>query len=214
MIRIFTLTAFTFITLAGSALAQTSYAPASPDAAPNIAVSSLSLTARLTAEAPEIEAGLVWRVFDEKPDGNGDHALIATAEGGSATFDLPGGRYLVHAGYGRAGATKMVTVDTNGGVGDLVLQAGGLQLAAEADGAAIPDRLLRFSVYDEGSEGEEGRQLIALNVPGDKIVRLNEGIYHVVSSYGQINATVRADLQVRPVRSRLQPCNIVARSFP
>ncbi len=109
-------------------------------------------SARLTEDAPEIETGLVWRVFEERRRTNGEHALVATAEGGSATFDLPTGKYLVHAAYGRAGATKLVEVDENGGMGDLTLRAGGLQLAAEAEGTAIPARLLRFSVYDDSAE--------------------------------------------------------------
>ncbi len=198
MFRFIVLTLFLCFWLATNASAQTAYAPASPDVGPNIATAPLSLFARLTEEAPEIDTGLVWRVFNEKPGENGEHALVATAEGGSATFDLPSGQYLVHVAYGRAGAAKLVVVDEAGGAGDLTLRAGGLQLSAEAEGIVIPDRLLRFSVYDGNPEEEGGRKLIALNVPGDRIVRLNEGTYHVVSSYGRINATVRADLQVRP----------------
>lgn len=198
MVRLFFILIAGCIWFAPAALAQTAYAPASPDAAPNLATAPMSLSARLMEDAPDIETGLIWRVFDEAPDDGGEHALVATAEGGSATFDLPTGKYLVHAGYGRAGATKLVAVDSNGGTGDLILRAGGLQLAAEAEGNAIPDDLLRFSVYDGNAEDDGGRTLIALNVPGDRIVRLNEGTYHVVSSYGLINATVRADLQVRP----------------
>ncbi len=198
MLRIIALTLFATFWWIFSAMAQNAYAPPSPDAAPNLSIAPLSLVARLTEESAEIDTGLVWRVFDERTDDAGEHPLVATAEGGSATFDLPSGRYLIHVAYGRAGATKLVDLVETGATGDLILRAGGLQLSAEAEGTAIPDRLLRFSVYADGPDAQDDRELIALNVPGDRIVRLNEGTYHVVSSYGRINATVRADLQVRP----------------
>jgi preprotein translocase subunit YajC len=55
---------------------------------------------------------------------------------------------------------------------------------------------LTFNIYDS-KENENGeRQLILPNVRPGRTVRLNAGTYHVVSNYGDVNATIRADIRV------------------
>lgn len=159
--------------------------------------SRLSLVAKLTSDGEAISRGLVWRVFGGTPDGDGKLPLIATAQGGSAAFDLPTGTYLVHATFGRAGATKKVALSAEPASEEFVLQAGGLELTATTKGDPISKKDLRFSVYELEQDEDGNRKLIALNVAADKVVRLNAGTYHVLSRYGTINATVRADLQVK-----------------
>jgi hypothetical protein len=123
--------------------------------------------------------------------------MIATASGGTTRFALLPGSYLVHAGFGRAGITKRISVGTDAREEVLVLDAGGLKLnAVLSGGVRIPSDKLRFSIY-AGEEPENGeRPLIIPDVKPDDVVRLNAGTYHVVSNYGSVNATIRADLLV------------------
>jgi len=183
------------IAFATSVFAQsTSFAPAAEGFGPS---ARLSLAAKLNTEGEPITRGMVWRVFGTVASEEGKLPLIATAQGGSAAFDLPTGEYLVHATFGRAGATKKVTLRGEAISEEFVLQAGGLQLTAKTEGDPLDPKHLRFSIYELEQDEEGRRKLIALNVAADKVVRLNAGTYHVLSRYGTINATVRADLQVK-----------------
>ena len=175
----------------------TQYAPSDPDASPNQAGHELVVEAKLTDKGDTIERGLVWRVFADKTDDDGKLPLVATAEGGTHSFTLPAGVYLVHAAFGRAGATKRVTIANSGASETMVLDAGGLKLNAVADGHKLQDRFLRFSIYGLASdEDADERELIARNVTANRVVRLSAGTYHVVSTYGSINTSVTADLEV------------------
>jgi hypothetical protein len=124
--------------------------------------------------------------------------MVASAHGGTAVFQLEPGSYLVHASYGRAGATKRITVVGKDAKREsLVLDAGGLKLdAVLSGGVRIPPKNLRFSIY-EGTAAPNGeRALIIPDVEPNSVVRLNAGTYHVVSDYGTVNAVIRADIQV------------------
>lgn len=176
---------------------KTEYAPASPDADPNRPGYEMVLDARLVPKGQTIERGMVWRIFQDRAGEDGKLPLIATAQGGTASFSLIAGTYLVHAAFGRAGASKRVVLDSNGATESFVLKAGGLELNAQTHDQAIPARDLRFSIYELEQNEEGERKLIALNVAASKVIQLNEGTYHVLSRYGTINATVRADLEVK-----------------
>lgn len=158
---------------------------------------SLFLEARLTEEGEVISSDLNWRIFEDRIGTDGKYKLVANSTGGSAQFNLPPGSYLVHAAYGRAGATKRIVLENTPLAESLSLRAGGLQVSAKTADQPIPPEKLRFSIYDIEQDAKGNRKLIALNVKADSIIRLNEGLYHVLSRYGDINATVRADLQVR-----------------
>ena len=159
----------------------------------------VTLVGRLTEDGPEITRGLVWRVFEQKPDAEGKLPLVASAQGGSSRLHLPPGSYLVHAAYGRAGATKRITVGRDPKREVLVVNAGSLKLdAILAGGVRIPSNKLRFSIY-EAEEGANGdRALIIPDVAPNTVVRLSSGTYHVVSTYGTVNAVIRSDIRVEP----------------
>ena len=157
----------------------------------------LILSAKLSEDGPAIDSGLVWRIYGPDAAADGKLPLIATANGGSSSFELEKGSYIVHAAFGRAGATKRITIDNDTRKESIVLDAGGLKLGAVLSGGVrIPPANLRFSIYqgEQNSEGE--RALIAPDVLPDKIVRLNAGTYHIVSTYGSVNAIIRADIRV------------------
>jgi len=156
----------------------------------------ITLSAQLTDKGTDITRGLVWRVF--KPEAvNGKLPMVASSHGGSAVFQLEPGSYLVHASYGRAGATKRITVGKEAKRESLVLDAGGLKLdAVLSGGVRIPPKKLRFSIYEGTAEANGDRALIIPDVEPNSVVRLNVGIYHVVSTYGAVNAVIRSDIRV------------------
>jgi hypothetical protein len=158
---------------------------------------SLTLSARLTPQGDAIQRGMVWRVFRPEPGPDGKLPLIATAQGGTSNFQLDPGSYLVHAAFGRAGATKRVTIGPNQRDEQFVLDAGGMKLdAVIAGGADIPSEKLRFSIFEGGGDAAGDRALIIPNVSPQTVVRLNSGTYHVVSTYGNVNAVIRSDIRV------------------
>ncbi len=169
--------------------------PASPENNPLVKTSELDLKARLNEDGPDISTGLVWRVFAPEVGPDGQLALIASSKGGSTVFNLPEGSYLVHAAYGRAGATKRITLTNASRHEVMTLDAGGMKLSAVLpDEGKIKSDLVRFSIYAD--EDNNDRSLIVPDVKPDAIIRLNSGTYHVVSNYGTANAVIRADIRV------------------
>ena len=176
-----------------------SFAPATDPSSP-LALQTggeITLTAKLTEEGEDISRGLVWRIFGQQAGPDGKLPLIASAEGGSSVFQLAPGGYLVHASYGRAGATKRITVGRDSKSESLVLDAGGLKLDATlAGGIRIPPAKLKFSIYEAGADADGERALIIPNVSPNSVVRLNSGVYHIVSTYGAVNAVIRSDIRI------------------
>ena len=176
----------------------TSFAPAGDDQPLALSTGGeITLSAKLTEEGEDISRGLVWRVFRPDAGPDGKLPLVASAQGGTSMFQLEPGSYLVHASFGRAGATKRITVGRDGKHESLVLDAGGLTLdAVLAGGVRIPPGKLRFSIYEAQPESDGERALIIPDVSPNTVVRLNSGTYHVVSTYGSVNAVIRSDIRV------------------
>lgn len=164
---------------------------------PKLEFGNITLSAELVDKGPEVTRGLVWRIFGLHAEADGKLPLIASARGGTSTFQLNPGSYLIHASYGRAGATKRISVTAAPRKELVVLDAGGLKLdAVLPSGGRIAPAKLRFSIYEAnlGPDGE--RALIIPNVRAGAVVRLNAGTYHVVSKYGAVNAVIRSDIRV------------------
>lgn len=160
---------------------------------------NVKLDAKLTNDGQPMQHGLSWRVFSPIPDVDGKLPLLASAEGGSAAFQLAPGDYFVNVSFGRAGATKKLSIPTDGDIADqvLVLDAGGMSLnAISGADTHIPDKQLSFDIYSSEVREDGERGLVLADVKPNTIVRLNAGTYHVVSEYGAINAVVRADITV------------------
>ncbi len=175
-----------------------SYAPSSKQATtmqPNMR--ELTVAAKLSEDTDIIERGIIWRIFKPDPNDDGKLPLIATANGGTTRFALEPGSYLVHAAFGRTGITKRITISTDNRSEVLVLDAGGIKLnGVLSGGVRIPADKLHFDIYS-GDEQENGeRALIIPDVKPEGVVRLNEGTYHIVSTYGTVNAIIRSDLKV------------------
>lgn len=157
----------------------------------------LTLAAKLTDAGEDIGRGLMWRVFRPEPGPDGKLPLVASAQGGTSLFHLEPGSYLVHASFGRAGATKRITVTRAPKQESVVLDAGGLKLDAVLEGGLpIASKKLRFSIYEAQPEANGDRALIIPDVRPNAVVRLNSGVYHIVSTYGSVNAVIRSDIRV------------------
>jgi hypothetical protein len=173
------------------------YAPSSPSGQLAVPSGEITLAAKLTEDSPEIGRGLVWRVFGPQAGPDGKLPLIASAQGGTSVFQLEPGSYLIHAAFGRAGATKRITIGREPTRESVVLEAGGLKLdAILSGGVRIPPSKLKFSIYEAEVDARGERALIIPNVSPNTVVRLNAGTYHVVSTYGSVNAVIRADIHV------------------
>ncbi|UXN69043.1 hypothetical protein N8A98_17620 [Devosia neptuniae] len=157
----------------------------------------VTLTALITPDSAPITEGLVWRIFDATPAANGEIAMAAKSEDGTARLSLPPGEYLVHIAYGRAQISDTLTVNPGDNQKTYILEAGALRLNAAVTGdIPIPPDLLSFEIFT--SSDEATRTPVAQGVQPNEIVTINSGTYHVVSHFGAINAVVRADLQVEP----------------
>src|SRR5690606_40304998 len=68
--------------------------------------------------------------------------------------------------------------------------------ATLAGGVRIPSAKLKFSIYEADADTNGERALIIPDVSPNSVVRLNSGIYHIVSTYGAVNAVIRSDIRV------------------
>jgi hypothetical protein len=105
----------------------------------------------------------------------------------------------VHVAYGFASASKRITVQSGNLNERLVVSAGALRLKGAIGESPIAANRLSFSVYVPEAQNSEGRLVIANAKPND-MIRLPEGTYHVVSTFGDANAIMRSDLKVESGR--------------
>lgn len=157
------------------------------------------LEAKLSSDGPIIRDGLEWRIFPLDQQNAENIEELAYATGGSKAFNIEPGEYIVHAAYGHAGVVKKISIGNEAIREEINLNAGGLKLLATATGnVRIPKRMLKFNVYQQAIQEDGSRKLIARNIKADDVTTLPVGTYHIVSTFGKLNATVRADLRVQP----------------
>lgn len=153
----------------------------------------LYLEAQMVEGGPIIKNGIIWRVFTT--DSDDEPLFIVRSMDSSAKFILEPGRYIIHAAFGRAGVIKHVTLEAGEMLSEkIVLNAGGIKLNAVLPDGEINKNRLKFSIYHQATSNNEA--LIAQDVKPGAIVRLNAGVYHIVSNYGTDNAVVRSDIQI------------------
>lgn len=170
-----------------------SVAPAPPTTSA-AAAGVVSLSALFAGDQKPIRSGLTWRVYDDRGTTSAP-TLVAKADEPAPSFTLPAGNYLVHAAYGFAGASKRIAVPAGSVAERVTISAGALKLGGAVADTPVPGNRLSFSVFVPIGTNLEGR-LVRGNVKAGEIVRLPEGPYHVVSTYGDSNAITRADLKV------------------
>jgi hypothetical protein len=158
----------------------------------------VSLSAVFAGAARPVQSGLVWRVYEERSETT-PPALVEKSTAATPNFSLKPGNYVVHAAYGFAGASRRFTVQGVNVVERVTISAGALKVGGAIGDTPIPANRLAVSVYVPIGNNSEGR-LVVGSVRGGEIVRLPEGTYHVVSTYGESNAIMRADLNVEAGR--------------
>lgn len=168
--------------------------PPNPPAAARPGQATLSLGAQFSGNRKPVRSGLVWRVLAESVDGSPPR-IVARSNEAEPSFALDPGVYLLHAAYGFASATKRVTLGAQGLSDKLSISAGALSLAGSIGETPIAPAQLNFSVFVPLQGNSEGR-LVASNVKSGELIRLPEGTYHIVSTYGDSNAIQRADVRV------------------
>ena len=158
----------------------------------------VQLQALVTENGAPIDQGLVWRIYEPSAGQDGRHKLIQTVKESTPTLKLTPGTYLINAAYGRASVTRLVTVKPGEAHREsFVLNVGGIRLMATlASGETIPESAVRYDVFGDTRDQFGNRTRILSGIKPGLIVRLNSGIYHVISTYGDANATERADVTV------------------
>jgi hypothetical protein len=165
--------------------------------APGKSTTAVTLAAYLIDNGARIDRGVVWRVYDAVPT-KGRNTLVATLKESIATVRLPPGDYLVNAAFGRAHLTKLVSVTGDAAQEEsFVLNAGGLRVTAVlANGEPAPESSTTYDIFTDERDQFGERTKLMSSVKLGLIVRLNAGIYHVVSTYGDANAVERSDVTV------------------
>ena len=155
----------------------------------------LTLSALFSGANKPIQSGLVWRVLLDKGDGT-PAQIVASSTLSNPGFALGPGSYVIHAAYGFASGTKRITLNAGATLTEkLSVNAGALKLAGSIADVPIPVTRLNFSIYVPLQGNSEGRLVVANAKAGD-VIRLPEGSYHVVSTYGDSNAIQRSDIKV------------------
>jgi hypothetical protein len=158
---------------------------------------SLTLSARFGRDLPVIPGGLHWRVYPGKIE-QGALRPIKEDRGSTPTLSLPAGTYVVHVGFGLASATRAVQLRAGEAQREIFdLSAGGLRIEGKVGDARIPNGQISFDLY-RGSQFEPGdkRPIVQSAQTGD-VILVPEGTYHIISNYGDVNATVRSDIRVQ-----------------
>jgi hypothetical protein len=169
-------------------------APAAPAAPTQVA---LNLTARFGRDPPAITGGLLWRIYNERPDPNGLFKLVREDKNAAPVVALPPGGYIVHVTFGLANAVKRVQLRNEPVREIFEIPAGGARFEGRVGDARIPPGQIHFDIF-KGSQFEPGeKRPVAENVAASDVVLLPEGLYHVVSNYGDGNAVMRSDLRIQ-----------------
>lgn len=160
----------------------------------------LALTARYGRDLPIINAGLVWRIYSDRPDETGAFKLLREEQTANPNIPMPPGNYVVHVALGMVSATRQVTVKTEVDKQNFYLPAGGLRIEGRVGSSKIASNHISFSIY-KGSqfEGNE-RAPILTNMAAGDVVLLPDGMYNIVSTYGDGNSVVRSDIRVQTAK--------------
>jgi hypothetical protein len=191
---------------AGSALVAPplppSSAPATAQPVPMIPAghAALAVSARYGRDAPQIGAGLIWRVYAAKADSTGVFRLLKEDRAPAPTFVLPPGNYVVHASLGLAGVAKAVQLRGETLREVFEIPAGAIRLEGRVGDVRIPAGQIAFDIFNGSQFNTAERRPIAQNVMTGDVVLLPEGTYYIVSNYGDGNSVVRSDVQVQKAK--------------
>ncbi len=190
---------------------ETAQAPATPvKPSPQRALAKsgdsvpVTLSARTVEDGAIIKSGLVWWIYKNAKTKDGKYQLVDTFQEATPTAALPPGSYRIAAAYGKVNLIKDIDVISGQALQEsYILNAGGLRLGAVTlNGTTIPPNSVRYDLYADESESDQfgKRKIVLRDAKPGVVLRLNAGAYQVVSTYGDANAIVRADVTVEPGR--------------
>ncbi|MCA3565307.1 MAG: hypothetical protein IOC90_16895 [Methylocystis sp.] len=174
--------------VAGGAALFISIAAALAQGAPQLA-----LSASFAGDTKPIPHGITWRVFQQETEG--EPRLVTQSQDAAPVLPLPPGEYIVHMAYGLASATRKVLVGNGTTTEKVPINAGALIVKGSILDQVIPLNRLQISVFIPQAGDSEAR-LVTSSLRAGEVLRLPEGTYHVVSSYGDSNSIVRADIRI------------------
>lgn len=161
-------------------------------------MAKVRLIALLTADGQRIEQDLTWRVFEESAEPRTAGKLLSKHTAASPILTLKPGTYTINAAFGRANLTRKITVST-GGVEmtePFVLNAGGLRVSLAPVAGGLDGMKSFYDIFTDERDQRGDRRMVLSRAKPDTVIRLNSGIYHIVSTLGDANATVDADVTV------------------
>lgn len=160
----------------------------------------VTFTAYLSDGSAPMTSDVVWRIYAGRAAADGSYRLITMSRDARPTLELNPGEYLVNVAYGRANLTKKIGVWPQQPANeDFVVNAGGLRLNATiARGPVTAEHLLKFEIFSDAQDQFGNRQKLFSDLRPSVVMRLNSGIYHLVSTYGDANSVISADVVVEP----------------
>jgi hypothetical protein len=160
----------------------------------------VTLTAYLSEGSAPMVSDVVWRVYEGRPGKDANYQLLMTVREARPTIELKPGEYLINIAYGRANLTKKIGVwPQNPAHEDFVVNAGGLRLTATLARAPITqEHLLKFELFSDTQDQSGNRQKVIADLRPGVVMRLNSGIYHIVSTYGDANSVISTDVVILP----------------
>ncbi len=160
----------------------------------------VAFTAYMSEGSAPMTSGIVWRIFAGRAGSDGNYKLLTTVGDPRPTIELKPGEYLVNVAFGRANLTKKIGVWPEKPANeDFVVNAGGLRLTATLARAPVTqENFLKFEIFSDTQDQAGNRQKIFADLRPGVVLRLNSGVYHVVSTYGDANSTISTDVVIEP----------------
>jgi hypothetical protein len=160
----------------------------------------VTFTAYLSEGSAPMTSGIVWRIFAGHAGSDGNYRLLTTLHDPRPAIELKPGEYLVNIAYGRANLTKKIGVWPEKPANeDFVVNAGGLRLTATLARAPITqEHLLKFEIFSDTQDQSGNRQKMLADLRPGVVMRLNSGVYHIVSTYGDANSSIATDVVIEP----------------
>ena len=159
----------------------------------------VTFQALMTEDGQRLEQGLAWRVYSIKDmTADGRPRLVNTLRDASPVVRLAAGDYYVTVAFGRANLTRKISVAANGQtVEPFALNVGLLKVTAQLGNRQLANGAT-FDVFSDDRDQFGQRSRVITGAHPGALLRLNSGLYQIVSQYGDANSTIQADLTVEP----------------
>jgi hypothetical protein len=154
----------------------------------------LQLKAVLAPGMKALTSGVQWRVFTPASETT-TPSLVTTSDESEPRLLLKPGHYIVHATFGFASAIKTIELTKNM-TESFVIHAGVLKMTGQNMGVNIPENRITFALYVPYDDNPEGRLLLQ-GIKPDMLIRLPEGTYHIVSTYGNANSILTTERTIK-----------------